>query len=107
VWGAGRRLARPFQFLNLGILAYTGGSNALAQVQLDDKKVTDQSGAVGWLAWRSVYLAKQVQPAPAPARLRPPLHTAARRRRHSRRVLSACDARAGAGVAQEPGVCAL
>lgn len=53
-------LARPFQFLNLGILAYTGGSNALAQVQLDDKKVTDQSGAVGWLAWRSVYLAKQV-----------------------------------------------
>ncbi|KAJ1487517.1 hypothetical protein T484DRAFT_1786414 [Baffinella frigidus] len=74
-------MARPFQFLNLGILAYTGGNSALAQeqpdelkvqlddlkvtdqagaVQLDDVKVTDQAGAVGWLAWRSVYLAKQV-----------------------------------------------
>jgi len=51
--------ATPFQFLNLGILAYTGTGNALAQVEVGNGKI-EQSGAIGWLAWRSVYLSKQV-----------------------------------------------
>jgi len=54
-----KKFAKPFQFLNLGILAYTGSSNALAQVEVGSKTV-EQSGNIGWLAWRSVYLAKQV-----------------------------------------------
>lgn len=55
----GADVARPFHFLNLGILAYTGSGRALAQVEVDKAKI-EQSGTVGWLAWRSVYLAKQV-----------------------------------------------
>mmetsp|Transcript_7977 Transcript_7977/g.12091 ORF Transcript_7977/g.12091 Transcript_7977/m.12091 type:complete len:428 (-) Transcript_7977:13-1296(-) len=51
--------ARGFAFLNLGILAYTGGGNALAQVQLDQKSIKS-SGNAGYLLWRSIYLSKQV-----------------------------------------------
>ena len=32
-------MAKPFQFLNLGILAYTGNSNALAQVEAGKAKL--------------------------------------------------------------------
>ena len=53
--------AKPFQFWNLGILAYTGGKTALAQVtpapSLDPVKST---GQVGNFLWKSVYLSKQV-----------------------------------------------
>jgi NADH dehydrogenase FAD-containing subunit len=53
--------AKPFQFLNLGILAYTGGGSALAQVSpapgVDPIKGT---GKVGNALWKSVYLTKQV-----------------------------------------------
>ena len=53
--------AKPFQYLNLGILAYTGGGSALAQVSLapgtDSVKST---GAIGNAIWKSVYLTKQV-----------------------------------------------
>jgi len=52
-------LAKPFQFLNLGILAYTGDKKALAQVELSGTKF-EFAGFIGWLSWRSVYLAKQV-----------------------------------------------
>ena len=52
-------VASPFQFLNLGILAYTGNQNALAQLEISSVKFS-LAGAVGWLSWRSVYLAKQV-----------------------------------------------
>lgn len=53
------QLAKPFQFLNLGILAYTGSGKALAQVEVGDSKI-EQTGTIGWLAWRAVYLSKQV-----------------------------------------------
>lgn len=54
--------AAPFQFLNLGILAYTGGGSALAQVQLlpSGDKTVKGSGKIGFGLWRSVYLSKQV-----------------------------------------------
>lgn len=51
--------AKGFQFLNLGVLAYTGSGSALAQVQVDDARIKS-SGKVGFLLWRSVYISKQV-----------------------------------------------
>lgn len=56
----GMAKAKPFKFLNLGQLAYTGGGEALSQVQLGDKKLFNQAGSVGFLLWRSVYIVKQV-----------------------------------------------
>jgi len=50
----------PFTFLNLGLLAYVGGNEALTQVQIGDKKVVSKAGSVGFFLWRSVYLVKQV-----------------------------------------------
>lgn len=50
----------PFTFLNLGLLAYLGGGEALSQVQVGDKKVVSKSGSIGFFLWRSVYLVKQV-----------------------------------------------
>lgn len=52
--------AKPFQFLNLGQLAYIGGGEALSQVQLGNKKLLNQAGSVGFLLWKSVYVVKQV-----------------------------------------------
>lgn len=53
--------AKPFQFLNLGILAYTGGGSALAQVStVPDIPPVKGTGSIGNLVWRSVYLSKQV-----------------------------------------------
>ena len=52
----------PFQFLNLGILAYTGGGSALAQLQLSpaEQSRVKSRGKIGFSLWRSVYLSKQV-----------------------------------------------
>jgi NADH dehydrogenase FAD-containing subunit len=52
-------IAAPFQFWNLGILAYTGGGSALAQLQVNQAKIKGR-GKVGFGLWRSVYLTKQV-----------------------------------------------
>ena len=52
--------ARPFQFWNLGILAYTGGSTALAQVAVSPKSDVKSTGKLGNTIWRGVYLSKQV-----------------------------------------------
>jgi len=53
--------AKPFQFLNLGILAYTGGGSALAQVAtVPDAPPVKGTGSIGNFVWRSVYLSKQV-----------------------------------------------
>jgi NADH dehydrogenase FAD-containing subunit len=53
--------AKPFQFLNLGILAYTGGGSALAQVPTaPNAPPLKGSGKVGNALWKSVYLSKQV-----------------------------------------------
>jgi len=54
--------AAPFQFLNLGILAYTGGGSALAQLQItpEENGRLKGSGTFGFGLWRSVYLSKQI-----------------------------------------------
>jgi NADH dehydrogenase FAD-containing subunit len=52
--------AKPFQFLNLGQLAYIGGGEALSQVQIGDNHIYNQAGSTGFLLWRSVYVVKQV-----------------------------------------------
>ena len=53
--------AKPFQFLNLGILAYSGNGSALAQVTaLPDSKPLTGTGLLGNIVWRSVYLSKQL-----------------------------------------------
>jgi len=53
--------AKPFQFLNLGILAYTGDCTALAQVTTVPKGPAIKStGKLGNTLWRSIYLGKQV-----------------------------------------------
>jgi len=53
--------AKPFQFLNLGILAYTGGGSALAQVSIAPNAGSIKGkGKLGNALWRSVYLTKQV-----------------------------------------------
>lgn len=53
--------AKPFQFLNLGILAYTGGGSALAQVETGpNAKPIKGTGKVGNALWKSVYISKQV-----------------------------------------------
>jgi len=52
-------VAKPFQFLNLGVLAYIGASEALAQISLDEKNILG-SGPLGFLLWRGIYWSKQV-----------------------------------------------
>ena len=53
--------AKPFQFLDLGILAYTGGGSALAQVTpAPGAPPVKGTGVIGNTVWRSVYLSKQV-----------------------------------------------
>jgi NADH dehydrogenase FAD-containing subunit len=51
----------PFQYLDLGILAYTGKFSALAQLQLSPDKDSSfkAKGTLGFSLWRSIYLAKQ------------------------------------------------
>ena len=54
--------AKPFQFLNLGILAYTGDDTALAQVPATgpNREPLMATGKIGSELWKSVYLWKQV-----------------------------------------------
>lgn len=54
------KYAKPFQFLNLGILAYTGGGSALAEVSATPSKKLKSTGKVGNALWKSVYISKQV-----------------------------------------------
>ena len=51
----------PFQYLDMGVLAYTGSYSALAQIQLTPSEATRMkaSGSIGFGLWRSLYLAKQ------------------------------------------------
>ena len=66
-------IAAPFQYLDLGILAYTGSGSALAQVQVAPGKGNPMSekwtpvrlqikGKLGFGLWRSIYLWKQTSP---------------------------------------------
>ena len=66
-------IAAPFQFLDLGILAYTGSGSALAQVQVAPGRGDPMSetwnpvrlqikGKLGFGLWRTIYLAKQTSP---------------------------------------------
>lgn len=52
--------APPFQFLNLGLLAYLGGNEALTQVQIGNFPLFSYFGSIAFVLWRSVYLVKQV-----------------------------------------------
>lgn len=52
--------ARPFKFINLGSLAYIGGSEAVAKIQIGEGFSVTSSGYEAFLLWRSVYVAKQV-----------------------------------------------
>jgi NADH dehydrogenase FAD-containing subunit len=52
--------AAAFSFLNLGLLAYVGGGEALSQVQVGDVPIFSYAGSVAFVLWRSVYLVKQV-----------------------------------------------
>jgi len=55
-------LAPPFTFLNLGILAYVGKSEALVQIAVggdEGGKKVKGAGEAGFALWRSVYLSKQ------------------------------------------------
>ena len=56
------RIGAPFQFLDLGILAYTGDGSAIAQIQVvpDSSAKIKEKGKVGFGLWRSVYLTKQI-----------------------------------------------
>lgn len=66
-------IAAPFQYLDLGILAYTGSGSALAQLQVAPGKGEPMSenwnpvrlqvkGKLGFGLWRSIYLWKQTSP---------------------------------------------
>jgi NADH dehydrogenase FAD-containing subunit len=58
--GADKDVAPPFRFLNLGILAYVGGSEALVQVDVGGRgRKIKNAGRIGFALWRSVYLSKQ------------------------------------------------
>lgn len=56
----GQLEAKSFHFLNLGLLAYVGDSEAVAQVQLGNATLLDATGGKAYLLWRSVYVVKQV-----------------------------------------------
>lgn len=61
-WMQWRKLedAPGFSFLNLGLLAYLGGGQALSQIQLGDVPIAQYAGSISFALWRSVYLVKQV-----------------------------------------------
>lgn len=53
--------AKPFQYLNLGILAYTGDCTAVGQISTSPRTPAVLASAhAGNFLWRSIYLAKQV-----------------------------------------------
>jgi NADH dehydrogenase FAD-containing subunit len=52
--------APQFVFLNLGLLAYLGGGEALSQIQIGDFPLFSYFGSIAYVLWRSVYLVKQV-----------------------------------------------
>eukprot|EP00547_Thalassionema_nitzschioides_P012268 CAMPEP_0194256066 /NCGR_PEP_ID=MMETSP0158-20130606/35914_1 /TAXON_ID=33649 /ORGANISM="Thalassionema nitzschioides, Strain L26-B" /LENGTH=661 /DNA_ID=CAMNT_0038994625 /DNA_START=101 /DNA_END=2086 /DNA_ORIENTATION=- len=52
--------ASQFTFLNLGLLAYLGGGEALASIQLGETSLFAYAGSTAFILWRSVYLVKQV-----------------------------------------------
>ncbi|KXZ46318.1 hypothetical protein GPECTOR_45g188 [Gonium pectorale] len=51
---------RPFEFLNLGIMAYLGSDKALTQVEAFDVLNLKLYGSFAFLLWKSVYITKQV-----------------------------------------------
>ncbi|KXZ46316.1 hypothetical protein GPECTOR_45g186 [Gonium pectorale] len=51
---------RPFEFLNLGIMAYLGHNRALTHVEAFDFINLNLHGTLAYALWRSVYITKQV-----------------------------------------------
>jgi NADH:ubiquinone reductase (non-electrogenic) len=52
-------MKKPFNFLNLGALAYLGGDSALTEINLPFTNIK-LSGQLAYLVWKSVYITKQV-----------------------------------------------
>lgn len=52
--------APPFDFLDLGMLAYVGGGKALSQLKFGEVNLGAYSGSAAYLLWKSVYIVKQV-----------------------------------------------
>ena len=52
--------AEGFEFLNLGLLAYIGGGEALTQIEIVEVPIASYAGSTSFVLWRSVYLVKQV-----------------------------------------------
>mmetsp|Transcript_12489 Transcript_12489/g.38103 ORF Transcript_12489/g.38103 Transcript_12489/m.38103 type:complete len:564 (+) Transcript_12489:200-1891(+) len=52
-------LAKPFQFLSLGIMTYIGEEKSMIQFEAGEQKIK-LSGALTYLLWQSVYATKQV-----------------------------------------------
>ncbi|EME28347.1 NADH dehydrogenase isoform 1 [Galdieria sulphuraria] len=57
--GGSPEVAKPFQFLSLGILAYIGRERAMAQIETGLEKIK-MAGVLTYLLWQSVYITKQV-----------------------------------------------
>ncbi|GJQ14764.1 hypothetical protein GpartN1_g6555.t1 [Galdieria partita] len=57
--GGSPEIAKPFQFLSLGILAYIGRERAMAQIETGLEKIK-MAGVLTYLLWQSVYITKQV-----------------------------------------------
>jgi len=57
--GGSPEIAKPFQFLSLGILAYIGRERAMAQIETGVEKIK-MAGVLTYLLWQSVYITKQV-----------------------------------------------
>eukprot|EP00904_Undaria_pinnatifida_P012839 jgi/Undpi1/8686/HiC_scaffold_25.g11151.m1 len=56
----GRLEASPFHFINLGVLAYIGMGQAVAEVRAgDNTPLLDAAGSAGFFLWRSTYVVKQ------------------------------------------------
>jgi NADH dehydrogenase FAD-containing subunit len=53
-------LLKIVKFLNLGLLAYVGGGEALSQVEIGNVPIFRYAGSISFVLWRSVYLVKQV-----------------------------------------------
>ncbi|CAM9357939.1 unnamed protein product [Ectocarpus fasciculatus] len=61
----GRLSASPFHFINLGVLAYIGMGQAVAEVKVGkDTPVLDAAGKAGFFLWRSTYVVKQARVSP-------------------------------------------
>ena len=51
---------KPFEFKDVGALAYIGGWRAIARLQVIGDKNVNRKGVLAWLIWRSAYMTMSV-----------------------------------------------